>query len=289
MENKNILLVGWKPPLLSSNSYLKEIKNRFNIRKMGYSGTLDPFASGTLVIASGKYTKLLPHFQLEPKEYIATLHLGAFSKSLDVSGIESITEIKSFSISEIHDALLSLKGEVNFTPPSFSAKKINGVRAYKLARENKEFTLEKSKMHIFNINLLSYIHPFITFKVLVSKGAYVRSIGELIAKNLNTFGALSKLERIKEGNFVFESYKLLNPLDYISFPCIDFSSIDSNIYEDFYFGRKVVLKNEFLKNLPLQNSSKYIIFLKHFFSIIDLDAFGNVDYVLNRIPYVSSI
>ena len=258
---------------------------------MGYSGTLDPFASGTLVIASGKYTKLLHHFQLEPKEYIATLHLGAFSKSLDISGIESITEIKSFSISEIHDALLSLKGEVNFTPPSFSAKKINGVRAYKLARENKEFTLAKSKMHIFDISLLSYIHPFITFKVLVSKGAYVRSIGELIAKNLNTFGALSKLERIKEGNFIFESYKLLNPLDYIPYPRIDFKniSLDSNLYEDFYFGRKIVLKNEFLKNLPRQNSPRYIIFLKHFFSIIDLDAFGNVDYVLNRIPYVSSI
>ena len=288
----NILLVGWKRVSISSNSYLSEIKHRFNIKKMGYSGTLDPFASGTLVIASGKYTKLLSHLNLTPKEYIATLHLGAFSKTLDISGLESITEIKSFSSSEVYDALLSLKGEVDFTPPSFSAKKINGIRAYKLARENKDFQLAKSKMHIFDISLISYIHPFITFKVKVSKGGYVRSIGELIARNLNTFGALSKLERVKEGSFAFESYKLLNPLDYIPYPCIDFSrntSLDSNLYEDFYFGRKVVLKNEFLKNLPRQNRSRYIIFLKHFFSIIDLDAFGNVDYVLNRIPYVSSI
>ena len=117
-----------------------------NLKKIGYSGILDPFASGVLVVASGNYTKLFSHFDLSKKTYIAILWLGVKSDSLDIENITNIDIIKQIPKSKILETLDSLKGKIAYKPPKFSAKKINGIRAYKLARENKEvdFSIECS-------------------------------------------------------------------------------------------------------------------------------------------------
>lgn len=270
---KNLLFCGFKPPFVSSNFYNQSLKRKFNIKKLGYSGTLDPFASGVIVFASGIYTKLLGHLNLSPKVYIATLWLGAYSNSFDITNISKVNIVKEFEESKINEVLHSMKGIINYIPPSFSAKKVNGLRAYKLAREGKNIELNEISSEIFDINLLNYSHPFLSFKISVQKGSYIRSIGDLIAKKLGVCGALSNLIRIKEGEFSFNDYKLLNPLDFIEYERLFLK----NYFDDFNFGRKIILKNDkFIKN------KRYIVIFDDFFSIIEINNLGEVKYILNK-------
>ena len=133
IENcNNILFVANKPMYISSNKFLNQLKRKYGIKKMGFSGTLDPFACGCLIIAGGQYTKLFRFLKKTPKTYIATLMLGAYSPSLDVEKIEKIENTDSFSKEQITDTLKSFLGKQKQLPPKYSAKKINGQRAYSL-------------------------------------------------------------------------------------------------------------------------------------------------------------
>ncbi|RDU63536.1 tRNA pseudouridine(55) synthase TruB [Helicobacter sp. MIT 14-3879] len=267
-----MLFVGNKPPSISSNAYLGVLKKKFRVKKLGYSGTLDPFASGSLVIASGNLTKIFNHINLSPKVYIATLWLGAKSPSLDISLVNKVDIIEEFSKEKILSILDSMLGKIVYTPPKFSAKKINGKRAYSLARDGEYFNLRECEMDILDIKFLSYNHPFLSFEVSVSKGAYVRSIGEIIANKLGVSGVLSNLIRIREGDFYFQSYKMLNPLDFIRYKQLNLK----NLYDDFKNGKKIILKG-------LNKNTRYKVVFDDFFSIIQVDTFGNIEYIVNRI------
>lgn len=275
----NAIFVGYKPAFISSNAYLSRIKRHFSIKKMGYSGTLDPFASGCLVIATKSYTKLLSHLDLTPKVYKATLWLGATSDSLDITNVSDVILCKPFDIDFISDVLHSLKGKLTYTPPIFSAKKINGMRAYKIARNNGKVLLNDITMDIFDISLVSYNHPFLNFYIKVSKGAYIRSVGSIIAKKLGVNGVLSNLIRISEGSFSFDNYRMLDPLAYINYDRLD-SADCCALKEEFCLGKKIINNKLLLK----YKSGRYIANFDNFFSIIDINHFGNVDYILNRIP-----
>ncbi len=276
MNNQDRLFVARKPIFVSSNHFLQSIKHRFQLKKIGYSGILDPFASGVLVVASGRYTRLLNHFDLSKKTYIATLWLGARSKSLDLENIVNVDIVNEFNLIDILRVLDSIKGVITYKPPKFSAKKINGTRAYKLARDNKDVILQDITSEVFDIELLNYSHPFLSFKISVSKGAYIRSIGEIIANRLGVFGLLSNLVRVSEGKFVFDNYKKLNPFDYISY-----TRIDLNMYKnDIKFGKAINIQDSnILKN------HRYIAIFEDFFSIIEFDDFGQIKYILNNQDY----
>lgn len=275
-----LLVAAYKPPFLSSNACLSRLKKHFGMSKAGYLGTLDPFAKGVLVVGFGSYTRLFPHLQKVPKTYRATLWLGAKSASLDIEHIESIEIIPEYNQSDIEKILFSLKGTFDYTPPAFSAKHINGQRAYKLAREGKVFTLPQIQMSIYNITLLSYHHPFVHFEVSVSEGAYVRSIGDIIAKKLGVNGVLSSLERISEGQMsvsATEQIRILNPLDYLPYPQLENMHRFS---KQMYDGKKITLKNA--------QKGKYIVCFEDFFSIIEIFSNGGIQYILNRIEYVDT-
>lgn len=276
-----MLFVAHKPPQITSNAFLSTLKRRFGNKTLGFSGTLDPFASGTLVVASDKHTRLFSHFNLSPKVYIATLWLGVDSPTLDITGISRVSEISEFPINHIKSTLKSLKGNLTYTPPKFSAKKVGGIRAYHLARENADFALKPCEMEIFDIALLRYNHPFLSFKVSVSKGAYIRSLGQIIAEKLGVNGALSALRREREGDFAFDNYKLLNPLDFLPYPKLHLPLLK----DDFLHGKKVHLEvdSAILKEARIQKNKKYIVIFDDFFSIIWLDFYGRVEYILNRI------
>ncbi|TLD81904.1 tRNA pseudouridine(55) synthase TruB [Helicobacter sp. MIT 05-5293] len=279
-----MLLAAYKPAFVSSNSFLSKIKRHFHTSKAGYLGTLDPFAKGVLVVGLGHYTRLFPHLIKTPKTYVATLWLGAKSRSLDIEDMQSVEVIPAHQESEIAYALSKLKGEIKYTPPIFSARHINGQRAYKLAREGKDFTLPLSTMYIYDIQLLHYSHPFVKFWVSVSEGAYVRSIGEMIAKNLNENGALCALERISEGEMgigdsqIFEGnglcYQVLDPLKYLPYPILESSDLKDK-KDAIYNGKKIVLKNT--------QKGKYIVCFEDFFSIIEVLENGHIQYIVNRI------
>ncbi len=269
----NKLLVVNKPIYFSSNSYLNKIKRKYKNKKAGFSGTLDPFACGTLIVAFGQYTKLFPYLKKTPKTYRAVLWLGATSYSEDTENIIDIKDEPLLNTSLIKNELLKLLGEIKYKPPIYCAKKINGVRAYTLARAGEEVKLKDEIMKISDIKFISYSHPFITFEVSVSEGSYIRSLGQILTKNLNTIGTLSYLKRLNEGEFFYENEKDLNPLDFLA--------LDKNIYtgdkswlDD---GKKISL--EYLEN---KNSGKYLIIFDDFFSIIEIKN-EEVHYLLNKV------
>jgi len=269
----NRLFVVNKPIFRSSNSYMGHIKHKYGTKKVGFSGTLDPFATGCLIVATGQYTKLFQYLDKTPKSYKATLWLGANSPSLDIENIESIKETIPFSEEQIKETLISLKGEVTYYPPKFSAKKIGGRRAYELIREGKEVTLKTITSTIYDIRLISYNHPFIHFEATVSEGTYIRSLGALIADKLEVDGTLSSLHRIHEGKFHFENEKPLNPLEYLS--------ITKNTYtgDDTYLELGKKLSIDYFET---KEDGTYLIETKNFFSIIEIRN-KEVAYKLNRL------
>ena len=219
----NRLFVAYKPSGLSSNQFLRRLKRKYGVKKAGYSGTLDPFAKGVLIIAFGKYTSLFRFLNKTPKTYRATLWLGAHSDTLDIEGVEQIDAVTPFTTERVEAAVASLQGEQCYHPPIFSAKRINGRRAYDLAREGKPVELETICSTIYESRLLHYCHPFVTFEATVSEGTYIRSLGRLICERLGLEGgALSMLERLREGQFIYEGEKALDIRNSLSVPPIEF-------------------------------------------------------------------
>lgn len=214
----NRLFVAYKPAGISSNQLLGRLKRRYGVKKAGYSGTLDPFAKGVLIVAFGNHGRLFRFLNKTPKRYRATLWLGAYSPTLDIEKIESIEEISTISEDHIRDILSSLIGELTYLPPKYSAKKIDGKRAYELAREGKNVDLRAITSTIYDTQLIHYCHPFITFEATVSEGSYIRSLGEIIANALECDGSLTALERLNEGQFVFENEKELDIKTALSIP-----------------------------------------------------------------------
>lgn len=207
----NRLFVAYKPSGIGSNKFLYSLKKKYNDKKAGFSGTLDPFAKGVLLVGFGSHTKLFRFLNKTPKVYRATLWLGAKSDSLDSEMIEKVSIIDEFPQAKVHEALKSLEGELEYEPPIFSAKRINGQRAYDLARAGVAFTLNKIHSTIYETKLIHYAHPFVTFEAKVSEGTYIRSLGLLIAQRLGIeYGSLSMLERLNEGIFFYEDEKALN-------------------------------------------------------------------------------
>ncbi|MCG3659406.1 tRNA pseudouridine(55) synthase TruB [Aliarcobacter butzleri] len=273
-EQLNKLLVVNKPIFMSSNFYLNRIKRKYKNKKAGFSGTLDPFAKGCLIVAFGQYAKLFKYLSKTPKTYKAVIWLGVKSKSLDIEEIESINLIDKLDKSHIIKELNLLKGEIEYIPPKFSAKKIDGKRAYELARNGLEVELNKTKMTIFDTKFVLYNHPFITFEVTVSEGTYVRSFAQILLEKLNSFGTLSYLERLNEGEFFYENEKELNPLDFIKLPVNKYLGTAEWLEKGKKIGIEYVEKKD---------NGKYLILTEKFFSIIEI-VDNDVKYLINKVP-----
>lgn len=273
-EQLNKLLVVNKPIFMSSNFYLNRIKRKYKNKKAGFSGTLDPFAKGCLIVAFGQYAKLFKYLSKTPKTYKAVIWLGVKSKSLDIEEIESINLIDKLHKSHIIKELNLLKGEIEYIPPKFSAKKIDGKRAYELARNGVEVELNKTKMTIFDTKFVLYNHPFITFEVTVSEGTYVRSFAQILLEKLNSFGTLSYLERLNEGEFFYENEKELNPLDFIKLPVNKYLGTTEWLEKGKKIGIEYVEKKD---------NGKYLILTEKFFSIIEI-VDNDIKYLINKVP-----
>ncbi len=272
-ESINKLIVVNKPIFLSSNFYLTRIKKKYKNKKAGFSGTLDPFAKGCLIVAFGQYSKLFKYFSKTPKTYKAVIWLGVESDSLDIEQIIDIKLTQKINEQDIKENLNILKGDIEYIPPKFSAKKINGKRAYDMARNGEEVELNKSLMHVYDTKFISYRHPFITFDISVSEGSYIRSYAQILLGKLNQIGTLSYLERLNEGKFFFENEKDLDPLDYIDLPINKYFGTT----EWLDTGKKISI--EYLEN---KNDGQYLIILEKFFSIIEIID-GEVTYLLNKV------
>ncbi len=272
-ESINKLIVVKKPLFISSNSYLTKIKKKYKNKKAGFSGTLDPFAKGCLIVAFGQYSKLFKYLKKTPKTYKAVVWLGAISESFDIEKVISVDLVEKIDVDNIKYQLNSLVGELEYIPPKFSAKKIEGVRAYELARQGHDFELNKCKMNIYDTKFISYRHPFITIETTVSEGSYIRSFAQILLEKLGTIGTLSYLERINEGAFFYENEKELNPLDYIDLPINNYFGT----IEWLNTGKKISI--DYLEE---KEDGKYLIITDEFFSIIEIEE-GEVKYLLNKV------
>jgi tRNA pseudouridine55 synthase len=205
----NGILVINKPINYTSRDVVNKIGGILKTKKVGHTGTLDPIATGVLVICVGNTTKLCELLTSEYKEYIATIKLGIKTDTLDTTG--TIIEQKEFNVSEeqIKEVLNSFLGTSIQTTPIYSAVKVNGKKLYEYAREGKQVELPKREINITNIELLSYKDDEIIFKTTVSKGTYIRALIDDICTKLNTVGTMSSLERTTQGIFnIEESYTI---------------------------------------------------------------------------------
>ncbi len=195
-----ILLVD-KPKNKTSFSLISSLRRLLNIQKIGHAGTLDPFATGVMVLLIGKkYTRMSDQLLTTDKEYIATALLGIETDSYDCDG--QVTAQSDFipSLEALKVALESFQGEVLQTPPMFSAKKKNGKKLYELAR--KGITIERTAVPVtLQTELLKYEYPYIQLRISCSKGTYIRSIAHDLGCLLGCGAHLSALRRTRSGNF----------------------------------------------------------------------------------------
>ena len=200
MNNEGILLIN-KSKGKTSFSIVSQLRKITKIRKIGHCGTLDPFATGVMVMLLGKnYTKKSDQFILHDKEYEATVTLGKVTATYD-----SESEINDFSnkiptIDELKETLTFFQGYIYQTPPMYSAKKINGQKLYNLARKGITIEREKIKVHV-ETTLISYNYPQVILHIVCTKGTYVRSIAHDLGIKLATGAYLSALTRTRSGPF----------------------------------------------------------------------------------------
>ncbi|MBN1187497.1 MAG: tRNA pseudouridine(55) synthase TruB [Bacteroidales bacterium] len=170
--------------------------------KVGHTGTLDPLATGLMIICTGKATKQINELTGLDKEYVATLKLGETTPSFDLeSEVDNTFAIDHISKELIEKMLLEFMGETDQVPPAFSAKYVNGKRAYEYARKGREVELKPSRILISEMQLIEYNLPFITLKVRCSKGTYIRALARDLGEKLNCGAHLTGLKRTAIGDF----------------------------------------------------------------------------------------
>ena len=169
--------------------------------KVGHTGTLDPFATGLLILLSGKMTKKSNEFLKLDKEYIADLKLGFKSSTGDPEGEIEKVDDRVPDAKEIEDILKTFIGEIEQIPPKYSAIKINGQRAYKLARKGVDFEVPMRRIRIYNIEVLEYEYPRLAIRCRVSSGTYIRTLAEDIGLKLGVGAYLTALRRTKIGEY----------------------------------------------------------------------------------------
>lgn len=203
-----IILIN-KPKGITSFDVIRKIRKILKIKKIGHTGTLDPFATGLLILCVGRATKLVEEFLNYDKTYVATLKFGNHYDTYDTTGTILNSSNKVINNDKLIEVINSFKGSYMQMPPIYSAIKKDGKKMYEYARAGQSVKLDKRLVTIHDINLESPINNNeIIFKAHVSKGTYIRSLGVDIAEKLNTYGALSNLMRTDIG-----SYQLSNAVD----------------------------------------------------------------------------
>ena len=205
-----------KPYEWTSADVVRKIK--FQLRKCGYpkikighAGTLDPLATGILIVCIGRATKMVEALQAERKEYVAELMLGATTPSGDMEHeVDATYPTEHITREKVEEALRSLTGERLQAPPLYSSKKVSGVRAFEFARAGEEVELKRALINIYDMELVEYDLPRIKIRVECSKGTYIRSLAFEIGEALQSGAYLSSLRRTKSGAFVVDKAHTLD-------------------------------------------------------------------------------
>ena len=189
-----------KPAGISSAAAVSHVKRLLpRGTKVGHAGTLDPFATGVLVVLAGKATRLSERFMSEPKQYEATVKLGATTETLDPTSPEKPVAGPSPTREQVEEALARFVGEIQQMPPAYSALKIGGRPAYALARAGREVKLEARPVKVYAIDLLGYDYPQVKLRIECGRGTYIRSLARDLGEALQSAGYLTALRRTRVG------------------------------------------------------------------------------------------
>jgi tRNA pseudouridine55 synthase len=199
-----VLLID-KPLEWTSYDVIRKLRKIINIKKIGHAGTLDPLATGLLIVCTGKFTKKINEYMAQEKEYIGTITLGAVTPTYDrESEPENIQPLEGITNELIKETTKVFTGEILQTPPIHSAIKQNGKPVYLLARKGDDVILEPRKITIKEFEITNIDLPIISFKVICSTGTYIRSLANDFGAAIGCGGYLSKLRRTRIGNFKVE-------------------------------------------------------------------------------------
>ncbi len=199
-----IILID-KPYTWTSFDVVKKIRISTGVSKVGHAGTLDPLATGLLIVCTGSFTKKISQYMNMEKEYTGTMTVGASTPTFDLeSKPENFIDVSNLSLERIYAATSNFVGEIEQTPPIHSAIKKDGKPAYLMARKGKEIILEPRKINIYSFDITNINLPEISFKVVCSTGTYIRSLVNDFGKFLQAGAYLSSLRRTRIGNFLVD-------------------------------------------------------------------------------------
>lgn len=226
----NKIIVVNKEKGYTSRDVVNILCKKFKTKKIGHTGTLDPLATGVLIICIGKSLKIVDSIVSYDKEYIARVILGVDTDTLDIEGKILHEEKTNITKEELVNVLNSFLGTSIQEVPKYSAVKVNGKKLYEYARNNIEVQLPKKEITVYDIKLLTDIEIVnnrqeFTFKVKVSKGTYIRSLIRDIGKKLNTCATMSNLTRTKQGKFVIEDSYTLKDIENDNYKTLDIKDV----------------------------------------------------------------
>ena len=291
MSNIQGWLNVYKPLNISSFAVIRKLKKKFNIKKIGHGGTLDPLAEGILPIAIGKTTKLIPFINSEVKEYEFEIKWGEQTSTDDKEGIIIERTDNIPTLENIKTKLKGFRGIIKQKPPKASAIKIKGQRAYNLLRQNIDFEVDEKNVQIFESKIINWENTLITkIKIKCGKGFYVRSFVRDLAEKLDSKGHVHSLKRTKVGKFTINNANLLDDLLKIGQRLHEFRGFHSSIsmlddilaYEvddeksklNLSHGKAINIDINLLNNPPLNLVDRKVIFLTNKGRIL---SFGKLD------------
>jgi len=199
-----------KPVGMTSHDVIYYLRRKTGIKRIGHAGTLDPLASGVLVVAIGReFTKQLDQIVKSEKEYVTEIELGQTSTTDDMEGEKTIVDDLKPDLHEVKEQIQQFVGKIMQTPPAYSAIKVGGKVAYKQARKGEALKLEPREVEIKEIELIDYKYPVVKLKITCGKGVYIRSIARDLGEKLKTGGYMKSLVRTRVGNFNLEKAQKL--------------------------------------------------------------------------------
>lgn len=248
--NMNGILSVLKPPGMTSHDVVSQIRKITGMKKVGHTGTLDPGAAGVLPICIGKATKIVDFIMNDIKTYICELTLGNITDTYDRYGnfiFEENKDISSIGYDRLENVIHEFIGHVLQRPPAFSAKKIDGVRAYELARRGEVVELPGKQITIYEIKILKFSLPTVMMEIKCSKGTYIRSICNDIGEKLGCGGYMSFLIRTSTGKFNLSNSYILDELNRDNFSKFmvtpDYALDMKSLYVDDMFSKKILNGN----------------------------------------------
>lgn len=223
-----VLLVN-KESRYSSHDVVRKLRKFLNTKKVGHCGTLDPLATGLLVVTVGKALKISRFLESDEKEYIATIKMGERTATLDKEGkVIETKDVVPFSKNDVEKVFDSLIGKQMQKPPIYSAISVNGKRLYEYARENIEVEIKDREIEIKKLEVVDIGKDFLTYKAVCSKGTYVRVLCETIANKLNNIGYMSYLVRTRIGKLYLDDAYLLEDIEKGNYKLISIENSLSN-------------------------------------------------------------